>query len=53
MGQSGTQAPVLDIYLALEARRLKKNITSLETADMYCEVCYFYEGYLLFFSLIK
>jgi hypothetical protein len=42
VGQIGSQAPILDINLALEARRLKKNVTSLESVEMYCEVWYFF-----------
>ncbi|CAF0888196.1 unnamed protein product [Adineta ricciae] len=37
MNQHGPQAPLLDIYLAMEARREGKNVDSLETADIYCE----------------
>ena len=29
------------MYLILEARRLQKAVTALETADIYCEVCPF------------
>ncbi|UJR22822.1 hypothetical protein I4U23_025852 [Adineta vaga] len=37
MNQRGPQAPLLDVYLAMEARRRGKNVDSLETADIYCE----------------
>lgn len=38
MNQRGPQAPLLDVYLAMEARRKGKTVDSLETADIYCEV---------------
>jgi uncharacterized protein YbaP (TraB family) len=36
--QYGAGSSILDVYLTLEARRLKKTIIALETVDMYCEV---------------
>ena len=30
--------PFLDLYLSIEARRAKKEVISLETVDIYCEV---------------
>lgn len=32
-------APFLDLYLMMEARRTKKTVSSLESIDIYCEVC--------------
>jgi hypothetical protein len=41
LGLLGQQVPILDIYLLLEARRMKMNIASLESVDSYCEVEFF------------
>jgi hypothetical protein len=42
MRQLGPETSILDTYLVLEARRLKKTVLSLESVEMYCEVCYFF-----------
>ena len=42
MGQHGPQVSILDVYLTLEARRMKKTVESLEDVDIYCEVWYFF-----------
>ncbi len=38
--QYGPSSSILDVYLTLEARRLKKAVIGLETVEMYCEVCF-------------
>ena len=40
--QYSASSSILDVYLTLEARRLKKTIISLETVEMYCDVGFFF-----------
>jgi hypothetical protein len=49
----GQQVPILDIYLLLEARRMKMNIASLESVDSYCEVGFFDKIFSLIILLIN
>ncbi len=53
MGQNRAPPPVLDIQLILEARRLKKNVISLENVETYCEVSYYFRNLSYFPCLMN
>lgn len=42
VGPLGDGSSILDVYLTVEARRLGKVVTSLESVATYCEVCYYF-----------
>jgi hypothetical protein len=53
MGHNGVQPLILDIQLILEARRLKKNVISLESVETYCEVSYYFQNLSYFPCLMN
>lgn len=36
--KAGDPSSIFDVHLTIEARRMKKFVSSLETVDIYCEV---------------